>query len=234
VLNNHFTTKEVIIGVAIGSLIVSVGALLMAPKAGKWKKSMSDVYEDIADRTHGMTDSMIKKSKCLMHMNCAEPDWTQKAKSLLSDMSKYLTCSKKNDVKCDLFEKHGPDFLVGALAGGIVGAVAGLLVAPKPGDKLRSDFIDAYEDMSDKTQEFTDTFQKKGKKIARTAQKQANKWLDLAHTVINEFVDNAEEINDQVTEKVKDYADSGKERVGQALEWAALGLKVWKSLTKNR
>ena len=50
---------------------------------------------DISDKTNEITDYMVKKGKCLMNMNCAEPDWSDKAKSLLSDMTCYLTGAKK-------------------------------------------------------------------------------------------------------------------------------------------
>jgi len=234
--NNHFTTKEVIIGAAIGSLIVSIGAVLMAPKPSKMslmRKNISNMYGDISDRTHEITDCMVKKGKCLMNMNCSEPDWKDKAKCLLSDMTQFLTSSKKNATACDMLGGSSHcEMWVGVLAGGIVGAVAGLLVAPKAGEDLRDDFIETYEDLTQTTQDYADSFQKRGRKMAKTTKKQVNKWLDLASTVINEFVDHAEDVNDQVTDTVKDYADTGKEKIEKALEWAALGLRVWKGLTK--
>ena len=231
---NHFTTKEVIIGAAIGSLIVSIGAVLMTPKKSGMKRSICNMYGDISDRTHEITDCMIKKGKCLMNMNCAEPDWSDKAKSLLSDMTKYLHCAKDKAGKCDTFDGDNYGVWVGVLAGGIVGAIAGLVAAPKPGDELRDDFLETYENLSHSTQDYADSFQKKGKKIAKSAKKEAGKWLDLAETVINQFVDSAEDVNDKVTDTVKDYADSGKEKIEKALEWASLGLRVWKSLNKGR
>lgn len=229
--NNHFTNKEIILGAAIGGLIVSAAsALLMAPKTNGFKKNISSMCDDISDKTHEIADSMLKKGKCLLHMNCEEPDWTDKAKTLLSDMTQYLTCSNNKQFKCDFIGSS--NIVTGVLAGAALGAIAGLFLAPTSGNELRSGFADSYEDFSDRTHEFADSVQKKGKKLAKTAKKKANKWFDLAQNIITEFVDNAEDVNDQVTDSIKGYADSGKAKFDQALEWASLGLKIWKGLNK--
>lgn len=94
--------------------------------------------------------------------------------------------------------------------------------------------MDTYNDASDRTQEFADRVQKKGKFITKNARKKANKWLDLAKNVLNEFVDEAEEINDNVTEKVKDFTEMGRDRLSQVLDWATLGLRVLKSFNKGK
>lgn len=230
--NNHLTTKEFIIGAALGGLLGSLSALLLAPKSGrKIRRDLSDFYEEVADRTQDMACKVVRKSKCVMNnVNQQTSDWTEKAKGLMAELAACVKCYKKEEVE----EGHGKDFLIGALAGGVIGALAGLMLAPKPGDDLRDEILESYNDVSNKTQEFADTVQKKGKTFAKTAKKQANRWLDLAKNVVEELVDGAEEFNENVTEKVKDYADTGRERLGQALEWAGLGLRVWKSLNKRK
>ena len=37
---------------------------------------------------------------------------------------------------------NGKDFLLGAVVGGVIGAITALLLAPKPGDELRADIKD--------------------------------------------------------------------------------------------
>ena len=230
--DNQFTTKEVMIGAALGSLIVSVGAVLMSPKGCQIKRSMSHMCGDISDKTNEITDYMVKKGKCLMNMNCAEPDWSDKAKSLLSDMTCYLTGAKKKNMPCEMVEEHGCEMWVGALAGGIIGAVAGLLIAPKAGNELRGDFADTYENISDTAQGYAKQFQKESKKMARSVSKDANKWLDLASMVINQFVNKAEQASDQVANRAKNSIEESKEKIDKALEWAAFGLRIWKGLNK--
>jgi gas vesicle protein len=48
---------------------------------------------------------------------------------------------------------NGKDFILGAVVGGLIGAMAALLVAPKTGKALRGDISDKYQDVSQKAQE---------------------------------------------------------------------------------
>jgi gas vesicle protein len=48
---------------------------------------------------------------------------------------------------------NGKDFLLGAVVGGLIGAMAALLLAPKTGKELRGDITDKYRDVSHKAQE---------------------------------------------------------------------------------
>ncbi len=57
------------------------------------------------------------------------------------------------------------DFLKAALLGGLVGGVAGLLLAPKSGKELRDDICEGYQCFSDKTHEFADDIKCKSKRF---------------------------------------------------------------------
>lgn len=61
------------------------------------------------------------------------------------------------------------DFLIGTLIGGIVGASAALLFAPKSGKELREDITEGAATAKDKTYEFTNAAYEKGSDIANTA-----------------------------------------------------------------
>ncbi len=61
------------------------------------------------------------------------------------------------------YQKNGKDLLTGALVGGILGGVAGLLIAPKSGRELREDIADNYCKISRSAQGFTDQVREKGR-----------------------------------------------------------------------
>lgn len=48
---------------------------------------------------------------------------------------------------------NGKDFVIGVLIGGIIGAAAALLLAPKSGRELRNELTDSYQTVAKKTQE---------------------------------------------------------------------------------
>ncbi len=229
--HHQMSSKEFIIGAVIGSLLGSASAFLLAPKTGKkLRRDICDQYKDLFEKTQEVASMLAKKSQCLANGGQTS-NWSSKAKSMISDLGDCVNFFKKEE---EVETCHIKEFVIGAVAGGVIGALAGLLLAPKPGDKLRDDIMDVYNDASDKTQDFANHIQKKGKDITKNARKKANKWLDLAKNVVNEFVDDAEEINENVTEKVKDFTDLGRDRLGQALEWASLGLRVLQSFTKGK
>lgn len=58
-------------------------------------------------------------------------------------------------------------FLKGALIGGVVAGVAGLLLAPKPGNELVQDILDTYESAQKNGHDFVDVVREKGASLAR-------------------------------------------------------------------
>lgn len=57
----------------------------------------------------------------------------------------------------------GKKFLLGAVVGGTLGAVAGLLFAPKPGRELRNDIAAQVHTVSKKTQSIAGNVKQQGK-----------------------------------------------------------------------
>ncbi len=57
------------------------------------------------------------------------------------------------------------DFVKGALIGGLIGGIAGLLIAPKAGKKLRQDISDGYNCLHDKTCDIADNIKVKGNQL---------------------------------------------------------------------
>ena len=69
---------------------------------------------------------------------------------------------------------NGKDFLLGAVAGAVVGALAALLLAPKSGRELRGDIAEQYHNVAHKTQEFAQTVSSKSQELAGKAKELAN------------------------------------------------------------
>jgi gas vesicle protein len=110
----------------------------------------------------------------------------------------------------------GKDFLMGAVVGGLFGAMAALLLAPKSGRELRQDISNQYETISEKTQQIASTVGEKTATIAKTATTQTSEWVDkakeVAGTVIDEVktwsekrkqTEGVEEVTEVVEDQVK-------------------------------
>jgi gas vesicle protein len=128
-------------------------------------------------------------------------------------------------------------FLVGAVIGGVLGATAALLLAPKAGKELREDLSEAYENLSEKAQDLAETASKRSHSFAKNVSSQTSGWMEKAHDLI-----------DTVSEGVKNYShafrngshaseyeeEEPKNRLEEAMEWATLGLSLWQKFNKRR
>lgn len=69
---------------------------------------------------------------------------------------------------------NGKDFLLGAVVGGVIGAISALLLAPKKGKELREDIATQYHNVSEKTQELAGVVGRKGQEYAEKAKEVAS------------------------------------------------------------
>jgi gas vesicle protein len=67
------------------------------------------------------------------------------------------------------------DFIIGALVGGIVGAAAGLLLAPKAGHELRGDVATQAVNLKDKSVEFSSTAKEKTTQLVDKVKSKSSK-----------------------------------------------------------
>lgn len=230
--NHQMHSREFLIGAAVGSVVGTVAALLMAPKAGKrLRQDLCDAYCDLSDKTHDAMDQVSRKGKSFAkNVGCRTGDWTCRAKSAMEGLSKGVRAWSHEDE-----EEEGEccrDLLVGGLAGGILGAVAGLLLAPKSGDDLRQDIADTYHDVSERTHDMAYDVSKKGKAFAKRARSKTNKWLDLAKQVVEELTEDVEDTTEEWAEQAKHLVNNS--RVHDMMDWASLGFRVWKNLKAKR
>lgn len=70
------------------------------------------------------------------------------------------------------------DFVIGALVGGIVGAAAGLLLAPKAGRELRSEVATQAVTLKDKSVELSSTAKEKTAQFSHTIKEQSSNFVD--------------------------------------------------------
>lgn len=225
-MGHHLHKKEFVVGAAVGSLLGSVAALLIAPKTGdKLRNDICDAYCNMADKTQDLASRGRSLAK---DIGCQTCDWASKAKSVVEDATKTV----KGWVSEEEEEDTTRDLLIGGLIGGVLGAAVGLLLAPKPGEELRHDLAETYEDLSDKAQDFTNNVTKRGKSFAKTAQSKANKWLSLAQSVVENLAEDAQGKGEDLIEQVRGLVNN--KRVNEVLNWAQLGYRAWQSLQSKK
>jgi gas vesicle protein len=107
------------------------------------------------------------------------------------------------------------DFIIGALVGGMLGAAAALLLAPKTGKELRSDINEQAVYLKDKSNEFSHLAREKSSNIVRTVSEQSNqvatKVKDLT-TNLRRDIDKwrSKEDNELYGEITEDIQDEGQ------------------------
>lgn len=224
--NQQVNSKDFLIGAALGGILGTVVALLTAPKSGRrLRQDIVDTYEDLTDQTSDMAGQVKKKSRTwIKGLKNQTSDWTDKARESADDAACYMkgwACSEDHVAR---------DLLIGSIAGGVLGALAGLLLAPKAGSELRQDIVDAYEDMSERAQDLAYQAKKQGKGAMKNVRSQANDWVDLAKQVVDYLSDEIEETTEEVVAEGRRQGS----RIQDAAEWASLGFRLWQGMKKRR
>jgi gas vesicle protein len=224
--NHHLHTKEFVVGAAVGSLLGGVAALLVAPKSGrKLRDDICDVYCNMSDRTQDFANRGKSFAKGLGGQTRG---WASKARSAVDGARRTVRGWRGEEEE----EETTSDFLIGGLVGGILGATAGLLLAPKSGDKLRRDLADAYEDISDRTQDFKEDMTRRGRSFAKNARSRTNKWINLAKDVVDGLTEESDESGEEWIERIKGVVNN--KRINDAMDWAHLGYRIWQEVQAKR
>lgn len=106
--------------------------------------------------------------------------------------------------------ESGSTFFKGIFIGGLLGAAAALLFAPKPGREMRSDLSDKLTVATDKTKEVAGTVTDKTKSLASTVSEKAT---DLAGTVSAKASDIFTTVSDSKQQIAATLAETGKKSV---------------------
>ncbi len=229
-MTHQMHSREFLVGAAVGSIVGTVAALLMAPKAGKrLRQDLCDAYCDLSEKTHDMMDQVSKRGKSFAkNVRCRTDDWACRAKSAMDSISSGAKAWQHEDED----EECCRDLLIGGLAGGILGAVAGLLLAPKPGDELRHDIAETYHDVSERTHDMMDDASKRGRAFVKKARSRTNKWLDLAKNVVDELTEDVEDTTEEWVDRAKKMVNNN--HLHDVMDWASLGFRVWRGLQNKR
>lgn len=99
-------------------------------------------------------------------------------------------------------EKGG--MLKGALIGGAIGAVAALLLAPKPGRELRSDIRNRYTDVQDRTRQMLNDAGEKTQMLARQVGDQASHIIDKTKSAVTAAKEEAMSWKEEKEDEMKD------------------------------
>ncbi len=207
-------------GFLIGATIGGLTALLIAPKAGrKLREDLHDVYCDLSEKTHSMASNIGKTGKSIAkNFGYQTGDWTDKAREMIDDVSCWVQSNGNH---------HARDLIIGGVAGGVIGTVAGLLLAPKSGSELRQDLADVSED-------FAGQMSKTSQNVAKHARSQANDWLDLAKQIVNNLTETIEDVGENAAAKGKEFSQASHSRLNEVMELASLGFRLWQNMKKKR
>jgi gas vesicle protein len=221
-------SKEFLVGALLGSLLGGTTALLTASKSGKrLRQDVRDLYDNLTDRTFDLT----RRSKCLTkNLRNQAYEWSHRAKSKVGNIAQGMKGFVPEEESEEEEECKVRDFAIGALAGGISGAIAGLLLAPKAGSKFRQELKETCEDVSERTQEVANNVNRTRQAWVKSVRSKADKWLDLAEGVLSQLTGTIEEKGENVREKSENVQD----RIHGIIEWVALGARLWKGLKSKQ
>ena len=109
--------------------------------------------------------------------------------------------------------KISQGLLVGFLAGGVVGAVIGLLYAPKPGRELRGDIRQKSSELANDVDLYLKDAQTKAKDLINEGKAKSNTIIEDAKKKAEELLHDAESVLDGAKSKVADEGGKLKDAV---------------------
>lgn len=175
-------------GALIGGCIGSVMALFLAPKSGKaLRNDITEGYNSLNKQSHQYMDNI-----------------SVQAQELLDSLR-------------DVEHKSPNAFLIGGAAGAIIGALAGLLLAPQSGDKLRESLGEEYENICDKAKDVVNGLGQKEQEL----EGKLDEWKEVFSTVVDKLAT-------PLNKKNKNH------HMDKILDWATLGLRFYNQVQARR
>ena len=107
----------------------------------------------------------------------------------------------------------GKGLLIGLLAGGAIGAVLGLLFAPKSGKELRSDIKLRTDEYLDDADRYIADARTKAKDLINEGKKKSDKIISDAKAKSDELLKDAEKVFSDAKTKANTAYETGKKTV---------------------
>ncbi|MDG0810853.1 YtxH domain-containing protein [Cohnella rhizosphaerae] len=92
----------------------------------------------------------------------------------------------------------------GVVIGGVVGAAAALLLAPKPGKETRQDLMNAYSKSMDKSKEWASTAGSKTQELASKVGQSASDMISQTKSVLSNAKDGMNTAKDDITSSLQE------------------------------
>ena len=105
---------------------------------------------------------------------------------------------------------HGKGLFIGLLIGGALGAVAGLLFAPKSGRELRQDIKNKSDEYLDDAEKYINDARSKAKDLINEGKKRSEKLISDAKMKSDELLKDAEKIFRDAKSKATGAVETGK------------------------
>lgn len=107
------------------------------------------------------------------------------------------------------------DFILGTIIGGLAGAVAALLLAPKSGREIRGDLNEGAVQLKDRANDWVQIAQEKGSDLKDKAYTTSSEIKQKAMDTTSQAVKVATDQAKGAAEKAKQVADQAKEAADQ-------------------
>lgn len=187
---------RIMLSVVAGGVVGATTALLLAPKSGKkLRGDLYDAYEDMSDRGREFINDAVDRGQCA-------------AKSAGEYADNMKTAARDFIRKAPEASSPNVNLIIGAVAGGCLGAAAIYLLSSKENEV-----------------DFAQKIRAAGSKISST------NWLDTARNVLDTI---QQKVNGQHNGSEMEEGVHGHNKMQEVLEFASLGLRLWENIKKRR
>lgn len=152
-MNNRIEEPKFMKGALLGALLGGTTCLLLAPKSGK------ELRDEITNGYNTINQKTQDLTEQIRHHG-----------------HKMMHPFEKE-------ETHHNSFLIGGIAGALLGAAVSSLLAPQSGAQLRKTIGKTYEELSDASEDILSTINSKGGE----ARSEIMDWINLGTKVWNQF-----------------------------------------------
>jgi len=108
--------------------------------------------------------------------------------------------------------------LIGFLAGGTIGAITALLLAPKSGKELRADIKQKSEEYFDEAEKYLAEAKDKARDLINEGKKKSERIIHDAKLKSDDILKDAEKIFKDAKTKTSEVVSTGKEKIGTEAE----------------